>query len=419
LLTASDTSVRQSLSPDDVIRLENASVRYRAPSEHIGTFKEYVIRSIQGKVKRKTFLALNDVSFGVRRGEVFGLIGQNGAGKSTLLKLIARVLQPTQGRVLVAGKVAPLLETGAGFHPELTGRENIYLNGAMLGFTRQEMASKFNEIVDFAELWDFIDAPMRTYSSGMWARLGFAVATDVDADVLIVDEVLSVGDDAFQRKSSERIEAFRQKGVTILFVSHNMSLVKQICQRAAWLNQGKLMDVGNVDVVVDRYLQSVRDKENRRLSEEDIDVDRRWGSKKIEITQVRILDESKQPQHIFYTGQPLILEMDYLARETVDSPVFGIAVHRQDGLHLTGPNTAFSGLNLGKVSGTGTIIYRVPYLPFLPGKYFFSVAAVKHDDSEIYDYHDRVYPIQIDNEGRGINERYGLITLQGEWQHQR
>ncbi|MEN6300656.1 MAG: ABC transporter ATP-binding protein [Anaerolineaceae bacterium] len=419
MLTASDTSVRQSLSPDDVIRLENASVRYRAPSEHIGTFKEYVIRSIQGKVKRKTFLALNDVSFGVRRGEVFGLIGQNGAGKSTLLKLIARVLQPTQGRVLVAGKVAPLLETGAGFHPELTGRENIYLNGAMLGFTRQEMASKFNEIVDFAELWDFIDAPMRTYSSGMWARLGFAVATDVDADVLIVDEVLSVGDDAFQRKSSERIEAFRQKGVTILFVSHNMSLVKQICQRAAWLNQGKLMDVGNVDVVVDRYLQSVRDKENRRLSEEDIDVDRRWGSKKIEITQVRILDESKQPQHIFYTGQPLILEMDYLAHETVDSPVFGIAVHRQDGLHLTGPNTAFSGLNLGKVSGTGTIIYRVPYLPFLPGKYFFSVAAVKHDDSEIYDYHDRVYPIQIDNEGRGINERYGLITLQGEWQHQR
>ena len=419
MLTASDTSVRQSLSPDDVIRLENASVRYRVPSEHIGTFKEYVIRSIQGKVKRKTFLALNDVSFGVRRGEVFGLIGQNGAGKSTLLKLIARVLQPTQGRVLVAGKVTPLLETGAGFHPELTGRENIYLNGAMLGFTRQEMASKFNEIVDFAELWDFIDAPMRTYSSGMWARLGFAVATDVDADVLIVDEVLSVGDDAFQRKSSERIEAFRQKGVTILLVSHNMSLVKQICQRAAWLNQGKLMDVGNVDVVVDRYLQSVRDKENRRLSEEDIDMDRRWGSKKIEITQVRILDESKQPQHIFYTGQPLILEMDYLAHETVDSPIFGIAVHRQDGLHLTGPNTGFSGLDLGKVSGTGTIIYRVPYLPFLPGKYFFSVAAVKHDDSEIYDYHDRVYPIQIDNEGRGINERYGLITLQGEWQHQR
>lgn len=420
LLTESEAPVHSSISSQDIIRLENASVRYRVPSERIGTFKEYFIRLLQGRVKHKTFLALNDVNFGVRRGEVFGLIGQNGAGKSTLLKLVARVLQPSSGRVRVAGKVAPLLETGAGFHSELTGRENIYLNGAMLGFTRQEMAKKFKGIVDFAELWDFIDAPMRTYSSGMWARLGFAVATDVDADILIVDEVLSVGDDAFQRKSSERIEAFRQKGVTILLVSHNMSLVKQICQRAAWLDQGKLIDVGSVDVVVDRYLQSVRDKENRRLMEEHVEtVDRRWGSQKIEITRVRILDEARQPQHIFYTGQSLILEMDYLARETVDSPVFGIAVHRQDGLHLTGPNTAFSGINLGNISGSGKIIYTVPHLPFLPGKYFFSVAAVKNDDTEIYDYHDRLYPIQIDNENRGIYEKYGLITLQGEWHHER
>lgn len=420
LLTESETPPHYSISSKDIIRLENASVRYRVPSERIGTFKEYIIRLLQGRVKHKTFLALSDVNFGVRRGEVFGLIGQNGAGKSTLLKLVARVLQPSSGRVQVAGKVAPLLETGAGFHAELTGRENVYLNGAMLGFTHQEMAKKFKDIVDFAELWDFIDAPMRTYSSGMWARLGFAVATDVDADILIVDEILSVGDDAFQRKSSERIEAFRQKGVTILLVSHNMSLVKQICQRAAWLDQGKLMDVGSVDIVVDRYLQSVRDKENRRLMEEQVEtVDRRWGSKKIEITQVRIYDELKQPQHIFYTGQSLILEMNYLAHETVDSPVFGIAIHRQDGLHLTGPNTAFSGMNLGKISGSGKMIYTVPHLPFLPGKYYISVAAVKNDDTEIYDYHDRLYPIQIDNENRGIFEKYGLITLQGEWQHER
>jgi len=341
-------------------------------------------------------------------------------GKSTLLKLIARVLHPSSGRVLVAGKVAPLLEMGAGFHPELTGRENIYLNGAMLGFTRQEMARKFNNIVDFAELWGFIDAPMRTYSSGMWARLGFSVATDVDADVLIVDEVLSVGDDSFQRKSAERIEAFREKGVTILLVSHNMALVKQICQRAAWLDQGKLIDVGSVEVVVDRYLQSVRDKENKRLTEECFDnQERQWGSKKVEITAVHLLDENRQPQHIFYTGQTLILEMDYLAHEPVDSPVFGIAIHRQDGLHLSGPNTVFSGLNLGTIQGAGKIIYTVPHLSLLAGKYYFSAAVTKSDDSEIYDYHDRLYPIQIDNQNRGINERYGLITLQGEWQHNR
>lgn len=420
LLTEFEASTQSSISPKDVIRLEKASVRYRAPEERIGTFKEYLIRRIQGKLKQRIFWALNDVSFGVQRGEVFGLIGQNGAGKSTLLKLIARVLQPSKGRVLVAGKIAPLLEMGAGFHPELTGRENIFLNGAMLGNTRHEMAKKFNNIVDFAELWDFIDAPMRTYSSGMWARLGFAVATDVDADVLIVDEVLSVGDDSFQRKSAERIASFREKGVTILLVTHNMGLVKQLCQRAAWLDQGKLIDVGSVEVVVDRYLQSVRDKENRRLAEERYDnQEKRWGSKKIEITGVHLLDEAHQPQHIFYTGQPLILEMDYLAHEPVDAPVFGIAIHRQDGVHLSGPNTAFSGLNLGTISGAGKLIYTVPRLPLLPGKYFFSVAATKSDDSEIYDYHDRQYPIQIDNEGRGINERYGLITLQGEWQHNR
>jgi lipopolysaccharide transport system ATP-binding protein len=410
LLTESETL---SISPRDIIRLEKASVRYRVPQERIGTFKEYIIRRLQGKVKHRSFYALNEVSFGVQRGEVFGLIGQNGAGKSTLLKLIARVLQPSKGRVIVAGKVAPLLEMGAGFHPELTGRENIYLNGAMLGYTRQEMAKKFDNIVDFAELWDFIDAPLRTYSSGMWARLGFAVATDVDADVLIVDEVLSVGDDAFQRKSAERIEAFREKGVTILLVSHNMSLVKQLCQRAAWIDQGKLIEVGSVEVVVDCYLQSVRDKENKRLSEERYDnQEKRWGSKKIEITGVHLIDENRQPQHIYYTGQTLILEMDYVAHQPVESPVFGIAVHRQDGLHISGPNTAFSGLNLGTIQGTGKIIYTIPNLPLLPGKYYFSVAVTKSDDSEIYDYHDRLYPIQIDNQDRGINERYGLITLQ-------
>lgn len=420
LLTEFETPNQSLISPKDVIRLENASVRYRVPQERIGTFKEYLIRSIQGKIKHRSFWALNEVSFGVQRGEVFGLIGQNGAGKSTLLKLIARVLQPSGGRVVVAGKVAPLLEMGAGFHSELTGRENIYLNGAMLGYTRQEMAKKFNNIVDFAELWDFIDAPIRTYSSGMWARLGFAVATDVDADVLIVDEVLSVGDDAFQRKSAERIEAFREQGVTILLVTHNMSLVKQLCQRAAWLDQGKLMDAGSAEIVVDRYLQSVRDKENKRLSEERFDdQERQWGSKKIEIVGVQLLDETRQPQHIFYTGQTLILEMDYFAHEPVDAPIFGIAIHRQDGLHISGPNTAFSGLNLGIVQGAGKIIYTAPHLPLLPGKYYFSVAATKSDDSEIYDYHDRLYPIQIDNQDRGVDERYGVITLQGEWQHNR
>ena len=240
----------------EIIQLENVGVRYRVPSEQIGTFKEYIIRRLQRKVQHRAFWALRNVDLVVQRGEVFGLIGQNGAGKSTLLKLVARVLHPTEGRVVARGKVAPLLEFGAGFHAELTGRENVYLNGALLGFTHQEMEEKFNRIVDFAELWDFIDSPMRTYSSGMWARLGFAVATDVQPDILIVDEVLSVGDEAFQRKSYERIQDFRDQGASILLVSHNMSTIATMCHRVAFLDHGQLKAIGEPEKVIQIYRDS-------------------------------------------------------------------------------------------------------------------------------------------------------------------
>jgi ABC-type polysaccharide/polyol phosphate transport system ATPase subunit len=258
LLTVSKPAVNlpHSLnSPEDVIRLENVSVRYRVPSERIGTFKEYMIRRIQGKIQHHVFWALKDVSLTVKKGEVFGLVGQNGAGKSTLLKLVARVLRPTEGKVWVKGRVAPLLEVGAGFHPELTGRENIFLNGAMLGFTRQEMEEKFPRIVDFSELRDFIDAPLRTYSSGMWARLGFSVAIDAEPEILIIDEILSVGDEAFQRKSSARIQSIREQGVTILLVSHSMLTIENMCQRAALLSHGSLLALGDPVDVIQAYRQ--------------------------------------------------------------------------------------------------------------------------------------------------------------------
>jgi len=243
-------------SPVQTICLENVGVCYRAPSERIPSIKEYVIHWLQRKIKQKEFWALREVNLTVYAGETFGLIGRNGAGKSTLLKLVARVMKPTSGRVVVRGKIAPLLETGAGFHHELTGRENIFLNGALLGYNQKQMEEKFNRIVDFAELWEFIDAPMRTYSSGMWARLGFAVAADVKPDILIVDEVLSVGDEPFQRKSAERMQEFRDQGATILLVSHQMVVIEQMCHRAAWLDHGRLITVGNAKEVVQAYRQS-------------------------------------------------------------------------------------------------------------------------------------------------------------------
>lgn len=237
----------------ETIHMEGVGVRYRVPSESISTFKEYAIRWLQRRVHQREFWALRDVNLSVYRGEVFGVIGNNGAGKSTMLKLVARVLKPTEGRIWVMGRVAPLLEFGAAFHPELTGRENVYLNGALLGFTHREMEEKFERIVDFAELWDFIDAPMRTYSSGMWARLGFAVATDVQPDVLIVDEILAVGDEAFQRKSRDRMQMFRDQGATILLVSHTMGLIEEMCHRAAWIDHGCLKVVGEAQAVIQEY----------------------------------------------------------------------------------------------------------------------------------------------------------------------
>lgn len=255
-ITDPSTTTQEQNNRRNAVRLEDIGVRYRVADERIHTFKEYMIRWLQRRVQHRHFWALQEVNLTIARGETIGLIGHNGAGKSTLLKLVARVLRPTTGRIVVNGQVAPLLEFGAGFHPELTGRENIFLNGAILGFSHQEMEEKFNRIVDFAELWDFIDAPMRTYSSGMWARLGFAVATDIQPDILIIDEVLAVGDEAFQRKSAERMHEFRQRGATILFVSHNMATIEDMCHRAVWIDHGRINAVGAVDEVIRAYRQS-------------------------------------------------------------------------------------------------------------------------------------------------------------------
>jgi ABC-2 type transport system ATP-binding protein len=246
-------AVESVTNPEEAVHLEAVSVRYRVPSERVRTFKEYFILRLKGEVQMRTFWALQDVALNVYRGEVFGIVGVNGAGKSTLLKVVARVLRPTKGRVIVRGKVAPLLELGAGFHPELTGKENIFLNGALLGFSHREMQEKYDQIVEFAELGQFISAPIRTYSSGMYARLGFSVATASNPDVLIVDEVLSVGDEAFQNKCAARIETFRQRGAAILLVSHNMGMIEAMCQRAVWLDHGIVKAIGEPVQVIRAY----------------------------------------------------------------------------------------------------------------------------------------------------------------------
>jgi ABC-type polysaccharide/polyol phosphate transport system ATPase subunit len=254
-LTASNhqTNIDLDVNNESVILFEGVSVRYRVPRERVSGIKEFAIRWLQRRLAYEEFWAVRDVSFEVRNGEVFGIIGRNGAGKSTMLKVMARVLQPTQGRVVMRGRLAPLLELGGGFHPELNGRENVYLNMALLGYSHAQTDHLFDSIVEFSEIGDFIDAPLRTYSTGMVARLGFSVATCVRPDILLVDEVLSVGDNRFQEKCLERMKSFRDLGTTIVIVSHSMNTVSHFCSRALWLDHGEVQAMGDVDKVIEQY----------------------------------------------------------------------------------------------------------------------------------------------------------------------
>lgn len=238
---------------ETMIEVKNVSMVFNLATERVDTLKEYVLKLAKHQLMVQKFYALRDINLEIERGEAVALIGVNGSGKSTLLKVIAGVLHPTTGSVQVHGSIAPMIELGAGFDPELTARENIFLNGAVLGHGRKFMEAHFQSIVDFAELWDFVDVPVKNFSSGMVARLGFAIATEIKADVLIVDEVLSVGDFRFQEKCKKRMEEMMSGGTTLLFVSHSTEQVRQLCKKAVWLKRGDIVKLGEVDAVCDAY----------------------------------------------------------------------------------------------------------------------------------------------------------------------
>lgn len=238
---------------ETVIEVKDVSMHFNLMVERVDSIKEYVMKLVKGKLLYNDFVALSHVSFDVHKGEIVGLVGLNGAGKSTLLKIIAGVLKPTEGKVITRGTIAPLIEVGAGFDPELTARENVYLNGAILGHDRKFMDSKFDEIIDFAELRNFVDVPVKNFSSGMYARLGFAIATMVQPDILIVDEVLSVGDYKFQKKCEDRIQAMLDKGVTVVLVSHDINMIEKLCTKVVWLEHGHLKDIGPTAKVCKEY----------------------------------------------------------------------------------------------------------------------------------------------------------------------
>ena len=393
-----------------VIQFDSVSKKFTLHHERARSFQELAVGLFRrNNFSREEFWALRDVSFTVEHGETVGIIGPNGAGKSTLLKLAARIMEPTSGRITVRGRIGALLELGAGFHPDLTGRENIYLNGSILGLSRAEIRRRLDDIIGFAELERFIDVPVKHYSSGMYVRLGFSVAVHTDPEILLVDEVLAVGDQAFQRKCLERIGELRRQGVTVLFVSHSADMVRSLCTRALWLHEGRLVADGAAEAVVRRYLEQTWERGGAPGPAAE---ERRWGTGKIRIVQVRLLDGEGREQQRFRTGEPLVVEIRYRAEERVERPVFGLAIHRSDGIHITGPNTQFAGLDIPAVEGEGTVTYTVPALPLLEGLYYISVSAHNWEDTEMYDYHDRLYAFRV---LPGEGERYGVMTLLGRW----
>ncbi len=392
-----------------------------------------ILRDLQAS---ETFPALTDVSFTVPTGTTYGVIGRNGSGKSTALKLVAGITKPTSGTVKVNGRISALIELGAGFHPEITGRENVFINGIMLGLTKGQVAERFDEIVDFAELREFIDAPVKTYSSGMYMRLGFAVAIHVDPDVLLVDEVLAVGDEGFTHKCLDKFAEFRRRNKTILLVTHSLGLVERFCDEALWIDEGHVMGHGDPKRMVDGYLTAVEQGEQTLLAsttaraveaasrhEEaphpaqgvvpppvedgprpspELDQPRnmfeategRWGSRELEITEVTLLDRHDSPTFVFHSGDPMSVRLTVVAHAAASDFVFGVGLFSADGVCCYGTNTYLEEMTPVSIAGTVHATFVIDRLDLVEGTYKLDVAVHKRDGFP-YDYHRQLYTFRV------------------------
>lgn len=390
------------------IAVENVSKRYRLYHERNQSLKAALLR--RRRMKFEEFWALKDVSLEIPTGETFGLIGENGSGKSTLLKCMAKILRPDQGSIAVVGKVSALLELGAGFHPELSGRENIFLNGSILGLSQRELERRFDEIVAFAGLERFIDTPVKNYSSGMYVRLGFSVAINVDPDVLLVDEVLAVGDEQFQRKCNEKFADLKAAGKTLVIVSHGLSAVRNLCDHVAWLEHGVLKQVGGAGQVVDAYVGVAH--QDRESSPDGHGS--RWGSGEARIERIEVLDSRGMPTTKVRTGDSVTFRFHYNSPELLERPVFGMALFTLEGTLVTGPNLRDGGTVPERLQGSGYVDLEVPRLLLLPGTYDVSASLTDYSFLHSYDHRHRATRFDVEM-GMPRETQGGLVSMGGTW----
>ena len=390
------------------IVVDHVRKRFRLYHERNQSLKARLVR---GKSRYEEFWAINDVTFDIREGETFGIIGENGSGKSTMLKTLAKILKPDDGAIQVVGKMSALLELGAGFHPELSGRENVYLNGSILGLTKKQVDERFDDIVSFAGLEQFIDMPVKNYSSGMYVRLGFSVAINVDPDILLIDEVLSVGDESFQRRCMEKFAELQQRGKTVVIVSHAIGLIRMLCDRAVWLNKGRVEAAGTANDVCDAYIGSVHVEQ---VHEAGVGVARR-GTGEATITQVELLADGAACTQLA-TGQQATVRIHYCVNgKPVERPTLGFAMHRTDGIHVTGVNIRETGMVPTLLAGEGWFDYVIDHLPLLAGTYQVSAAIQDYLCAHTYDWWQDA--IRFEVIPGWIREAEGVLTFLGHWEH--
>jgi ABC-type polysaccharide/polyol phosphate transport system ATPase subunit len=361
------------------------------------------------------FWALANVSFRLKKGDILGIIGENGAGKSTILKILAKVTEPTKGGVKVDGRVGALIEIGAGLHSELTGSENIFLYGAILGMKRREVKDKFNKIVEFSGLKEFLNTPVKFYSSGMYLRLGFSVTVYTDPDILLIDEVLAVGDERFQRKCFEKIDEFRNSGKTIIFVSHNLIQVQNLCQQVLWLDGGRIKLLDDSKKVVNSYrkqLDSEEEKALKDLAPEEKTAQNVTGG--VRIVETVTLNNRGRKKQLFKTGEEMIFRVTLKFYENVKNPIFGYIIFDDNGKEIFGTNTMWQGKRLGEFKKNSTIYFQSRQnINLLEGRYFFSVAVAHSDALRFYDRREKTasFGIAKSQQSTGVANLYPKISI--------
>jgi lipopolysaccharide transport system ATP-binding protein len=391
----------------DVIVVQGLAKQFRRyHADRPRTLKEVLTHGFHKLRPVERFWALHEVSFRVASGQMLGVIGSNGAGKSTLLRLIGGVGRPTRGSIQVKGRIGALLDLGVGFHPELSGRENVFISGVVAGLTRREVAQYFESIVDFAELQPFIESPLRTYSTGMQMRLAFAIAVHTSPDVLLIDEVLAVGDVSFQHKCRERIAQFKAAGCAIILISHETTLIKALCDQALWLRGGRMVAHGTPEMVADQYLDDQGVETRRRTPAQGPTLrtrlgaelrvnENRFGSLEMSITDVRFFDRKGRAITGLHHGEALQIDIEYVAPQPIRAPIFGVTISREDGLICCDTSTASAALLLPTAQGQGRISLIIERLDLEGGQYYADVGIYEADWSYAYDYHWHVYPLCI------------------------